>query len=715
MYNSKGKRWVSLQRKNAIILSILLLIPVMIVSAANFSILYARNISTIESDLNIESEQKLELMRTQLVAMYRLVSQQRLNKDFSTHNLKESNEYEMYFTITRSLREPVVWTSFFSSINYYNQEVGLVYSPSTVKSAEDFFGKSKMSSELPDPYRGPSLEFQTDLISLQQPGNHVRSMRVRNVDGGDGVLLAMPLELKSDAPPASYLLFTVSDKTLSSIWGAKNGITSLVKYNDVPIYSSDKVVRQSIYEGKDVNGELISGGELSYSYMQDGISVQWIVEKKLIMESQLQTILLETIVTFSVMSVSLTLVLYFSRKSYEPIQKIIQRLPLPTHYAQERVIDEFKYINFVLDDLIYSKQHLEEASKELRREKYLYTILVNEIGADSPLFTQCLSEGIRVDRHWYACLVIDDTEENHDLFIKLSSNEEKAITETDFYSIYIEENKYLFLIASDLPKQQLEEWLSHVRSNDYANVGVSSIVEGVNNVRSAYESVSFSKDESPSSSELSSKYPMLELLALQESVEADNYDKLEFSLNMIKQSMRGSNETMRGAILMAVCTILCRGDLRKTKKMIGEIKNTDAASVGTVVESWKNSLQEEVESVSVGRKLPRNLRNILRYIEENYTSPNFSIKYMAAEFGTSPSNLSHQFKKATGQTLSCVIDEMRIQRAEKLLIEGEQVSVVAQKLGYSTTPVFTEKFKRLRGITPSVYRNSYQFHNKEPQ
>ena len=90
----------------------------------------------------------------------------------------------------------------------------------------------------------------------------------------------------------------------------------------------------------------------------------------------------------------------------------------------------------------------------------------------------------------------------------------------------------------------------------------------------------------------------------------------------------------------------------------------------------------------------RSLRTVMAFIEEHYTEQNFSIKYMASALGTSPSNLSHLFKKQTGQTLSRFIDELRISKAEELLAAGEKVNVVAQKLGYSTAPVFTETYKR---------------------
>ncbi|MGG6312371.1 hypothetical protein [Paenibacillus macerans] len=130
-----------------------------------------------------------------------------MDKDFTTDRLMDSRASDMYFAITRTLREPAVWTGFINSISYYNRELGLVYTPSTVMPVEEFFGKPKPSSAPSKAYLGSSLKLQPAALDrLMRPGNHVRSMRVSNVDGEDGVLFAMPLELKADAPPASYLL-----------------------------------------------------------------------------------------------------------------------------------------------------------------------------------------------------------------------------------------------------------------------------------------------------------------------------------------------------------------------------------------------------------------------------------------------------------------------------------------------------------------------------
>lgn len=713
--------WRTSLRRNTLILSVLLLIPVLLVSIVNFAILYQRSIRTMESDLRIDSQRKLELMRTQLLPMYKLASQQRLDTSFSTAALEGPDTLDTFFAVTKTLRENTVWASFFSSVSYYNREMGQVYTSSTVKTTDEFFGKqpSALAAAPGGAYQNTSLELRAaDLERLQQTGNHVRSMRVRNLDGGEGVLIAMPLELSENTPPASYLLFTISDKTLANMWGAKEGTSCLLLFNDVPIYSSDAAVRTSLDAGKGLPGGLLPADRFSYTYEQDGIAVRWQVKKSLIMANQLPTILLEMAVTFGVMAVGLALMLYYSRKNYEPIQKLLQRLPLPANAGPDRVLDEFHYINFVFDDLAYSKRFLEDSAEEMRRETYLYHILDNQVTPQNALFGQCLAAGIRVDRRWFACIVLDDTEENYALFEQLTARGEVASDGTDVYSIYIQGNKYLFLLASDQPKPRVEELLARIRSEGSHVVGVSSVVEGVQQVRAAYTSIVYGPQEPADAPEPPPQnYPALELQALQEAVENENPEKIAFSLRMIKNGLETYSETVRGAVLMAVCTTLCQGDAKRANTLIGEAPHADAASARRAMDTWLDACTRRTPPFPAqeGKRLSRNLHNILKYVEEHYTSPNFSIKYMAAEFGTSPSNLSHQFKKATGQTLSRIIDEMRIQKAEKLLASGEQVNTVAQKLGYSTTPVFTETFKRLRGVTPSAYRNSFQFHDTQPQ
>lgn len=66
------------------------------------------------------------------------------------------------------------------------------------------------------------------------------------------------------------------------------------------------------------------------------------------------TIVLQSAVTFVVMAVSLALLLYISRKTYQPIQNLLSWLP--PRPETEGMIDDFKYINFMLDDYDYDRR-----------------------------------------------------------------------------------------------------------------------------------------------------------------------------------------------------------------------------------------------------------------------------------------------------------------------------------------------------------------------
>ena len=203
----------------------------------------------------------------------------------------------------------------------------------------------------------------------------------------------------------------------------------------------------------------------------------------------------------------------------------------------------------------------------------------------------------------------------------------------------------------------------------------------------------------------------MEIQLLQEATETENIDKVEFALRMIKNDLKDYNANTRKGILKKVYVLLCPGNPTENLNL-----PEDTAECGQLLDQWlMQFVGGKGKTVSVKKTLPRNLHTIMHFIEEHFTSPEFSIKYMAAVFGTSPSNLSHQFKNLTGKTLSRFIDELRISKAEEMLATGEKIQTIAQKLGYSTTPVFTENYKRLRGITPSQYRSQLQQKNRESE
>lgn len=671
----------------------LVLIPVVIVATVNFFILYSTNVHALENDLRLRSEQTLEIINTNLGSMQKLASQRRKDTTFS--NEAQQKVGTAYFPIIYQLREDSIWTTFFSSVRFYNRESGLVYELNRALTEDDCFGTPSETNSAY--YRTDALELQPwDRKTFEEVGRHVRVMRVRHAaDWDDGVMFAIPLEYLSDEAPVSYMLFIVSDGTLDSQFGSLEGTTCILSYQGTPYYSTDPAIREQIYEGRGVPDDRFGSQLLSYE--SEGMRIDWRISVGFQMQRIIPTIILQSVVTFVVMAVSLALLVFVSRKTYQPIQSLLSRLP--PHPEAESTMDEFKYINFMLDDYDYSRRFFEESVQELRREKYLFYILDNQVEPGKALYQQCLHEGIRVDRRYFACILLEDTEKNYELYDRLTGLAQDDDPPIDAYSLYIMGNKYLFLLATDMPLEDFAARLSRSKELNGSLVRVSEPIEGVQNVRLAYAAVCWP--------ERCGSYPVVELQLLQEAVETSNLDKAEFALRMIRSDLSSYSRETRMAVLRSVRALMADlpgASFAQEEKEAGgpQVLDEMLQRLATDGESAPAQPQEDEKTQ------PRNLHTIMRYIEEHYTDPNFSIKYMACAFDTSPSNLSHQFKKLTGRTLSSFIDELRISKAEELLDAGEKISAVAQKLGYSTTPVFTETYKRVRGMTPSSYKSQSQ-------
>ena len=81
------------------------------------------------------------------------------------------------------------------------------------------------------------------------------------------------------------------------------------------------------------------------------------------------------------------------------------------------------------------------------------------------------------------------------------------------------------------------------------------------------------------------------------------------------------------------------------------------------------------------------------------------MKYMAACFDVSVSNLSHFFKKNMGISLSSYIDRIKLDKAKELLTESNsRVGEIAEFLQYGSSTGFAVMFKKYEGMTPKEYR-----------
>lgn len=101
------------------------------------------------------------------------------------------------------------------------------------------------------------------------------------------------------------------------------------------------------------------------------------------------------------------------------------------------------------------------------------------------------------------------------------------------------------------------------------------------------------------------------------------------------------------------------------------------------------------------------IRRIHRYVYENFES---GIRHpdLARTVGLSPAALSKFFHRVTGHTITEFVNEVRIGKAARLLIDTDKnVSEIAYASGFDSLAHFNATFRRLKQVPPMQFRKLF--------
>ena len=101
------------------------------------------------------------------------------------------------------------------------------------------------------------------------------------------------------------------------------------------------------------------------------------------------------------------------------------------------------------------------------------------------------------------------------------------------------------------------------------------------------------------------------------------------------------------------------------------------------------------------------LRAVIEYVEEHLDA-GLTVQQMAAVAHLSAYHFARQFKVATGQPPHHYVIARRVERAQQLLRQDRDLSLVeiAACVGFSDQSHFSHHFKRVIGVTPGQFRTS---------
>ena len=112
------------------------------------------------------------------------------------------------------------------------------------------------------------------------------------------------------------------------------------------------------------------------------------------------------------------------------------------------------------------------------------------------------------------------------------------------------------------------------------------------------------------------------------------------------------------------------------------------------------SWEPEAELSAMKKELTDSVRGFIR---SNYQDQALNASMIADHLNMNLSTLSHQYKAATGSGLLDELHAVRLEKAKELLAGGASVRETAERTGYADPRALIRAFKRYEGITPGQY------------
>ncbi|AEI42825.1 helix-turn-helix domain-containing protein [Paenibacillus mucilaginosus] len=119
-------------------------------------------------------------------------------------------------------------------------------------------------------------------------------------------------------------------------------------------------------------------------------------------------------------------------------------------------------------------------------------------------------------------------------------------------------------------------------------------------------------------------------------------------------------------------------------------------------------LVEDICSDVVRKKSDMNavtVKAVIDFINEQYSDQDLTLYRVAERIGRPEKFISQLFKEHTGENLSEYVELVRITKAAELLLENRlTIDEIAVQVGYNSAHSFRRAFKRVRGVSPSAFR-----------
>lgn len=701
----------------------------------------------------VESRQN-SLKQTQVV-MDNIVQEMESNAsillnsgNFRTEYLQK--EYGNFYDVTRQLATITYTNTFVYAYWYLNSDLQMIFNPETMFTYEKYAQYGVKTSSL--------NEYSAQELLLKDQLHYWLPLDKDELSGKSFITYVITDKTGKNMPKSS-IIFQIDQETINDIIGIHLNSQldfAMIRWQGEPIYYSDAgflseiapVVRSTSPDSGTFSEKQTIGGRVYMIFytQSDGNGLEYIYA---IPYETLISPIQEMRRSFFIMLVVISLlcsacILYFMNNIYHPVRQI-STLVNNIFNGKVSAKDSEDF-----ESAVITLSQIQKEKKENTERKILLQMLSGGFQKYEELELATDETGLQFygDRFVVILLQIHTNGSLLDPDIYRSIEElwagSMSVAVSVHFLIFSESTSMVLIAAGDedaylefYQKLSQLKLVTEKRLNLSLTIGVgeeqslSKIPDSYYQAGKACQYQLFQKDNGviffkdiEKAEQWKGMYPTLEIQNLYHAIGQADHDCIALSLQTLLSDM-----LQTGSLLY--CNLLLRDILLTAVKALQEMQcNTDeltALSAENVsafhkpkeLQLFFNMIQDRIERAlsdynkeGTGAE-PENkqepIQEILQYVSQHFYEESLSVKMVADRFGMSVSNLSHYFKKYTGETISEYIARLRFERAKELLRTTDIVlSEICSQCGYLHLSTFMRQFKAREGCTPSVYRAKYR-------
>ncbi len=424
------------------------------------------------------------------------------------------------------------------------------------------------------------------------------------------------------------------------------------------------------------------------------------------MKSTLKATTISTIfVVLFVLFVGCGMIVWLMRKNYRPLKPLIERLRV---FASQSEKDEYIMMDTAISSLENSNRVLLQRENQIQREKSLLHLL--SVGSSEEVLQQC---ALPQATCYYCALLHTADEPSPEILSKLMNT--PGVVQADL--VHMNSRCKIFVFCGNQTSCERMEEYSNIPQEEECHLSVGSPVDCPSLLSHSYQTILNAEKISfpvahPFSPTL--QMPKIELENLENAIKIKNSERIRFCVQNICQQIQFSSDvSFAQAVYGAFSYIVANSMQNQPTSDLDETTHpfVNAGSIEEILRAIHQTEMRLLDKLTSGNtKLVKlKMRDLMAYLNSHYLDPDFSIKCLAIDYGTSLSNLSHFFKSQTGETITEYVDRLRIEKATFLLTQTDlTIADISQQLGFSTSSSFIRKFRSQMDQTPGDYRREFE-------